>query len=477
MTGMGTRGFLVSAANKSSGKTTVTLGLCAVMHQRGLAVQSFKKGPDYIDPMWLGRAAGRPCINLDFHTQTPDEIAAAFQARALEADVAVIEGNKGLFDGVDPDGGNCTAALAGQLKLPVVLIIDSYGITRGIAPLLLGYQAFAGDVAIAGVVLNKVGGARHLTKLRQAVESYTDLPVLGAVDRRPEIEISERHLGLIPTNEAAGADALVAGIARLIESSVDVERLLQLAAPIAAAPAQASLRKSSGAPVRIGIARDAAFGFYYPDDAAALETCGAELVPFDCLKDKHLPSVDGLFIGGGFPENHLDALSDNMTLRGEIRAAIEGGLPAYAECGGLLYLARSLEMGEKRRHMVGVIPADGVMNERPVGRGYMRLSETGAGFWPEASTPALKEFPAHEFHYASLKGDLSELPFAYDVVRGFGLDGRRDGLMIHNLLACFAHQRDTAANRWAERFVGFARRVKSDAIAVRPAAPETALTG
>ncbi|NQV55782.1 MAG: cobyrinate a,c-diamide synthase, partial [Rhodospirillales bacterium] len=368
---MYTQGFLISAANKSSGKTTLTVGLCATLTDRGLAVQPFKKGPDYIDPMWLAQASARPCFNLDYHTQTDEEITNQFYTHAGQADIAIVEGSKGLFDGVDPSGGNCTAALAELLSLPVVLVIDTYGITRGIAPLLLGYQSFAGAVPIAGVILNKVGGARHEEKLRQAAENYTDIPVLGAIGRHRKIEIAERHLGLIPTNETAEAETLISSIRDVVQEGVDVDRLLELAAALPAEPSANDPAPSNFEPLRIAIAQDAAFGFYYPDDLAAFEAGGAELVAFDTMKDTRLPHVDGLFIGGGFPENHIKALEANHSLRREICAAIKAGLPAYAECGGLLYLARSLENNGVRGDMAGVIPADGVMNEKPIGRGYV----------------------------------------------------------------------------------------------------------
>jgi cobyrinic acid a,c-diamide synthase len=210
-------------------------------------------------------------------------------------------------------------------------------------------------------------------------------------------------------------------------------------------------------PVRLGIARDAAFGFYYPGDLDALEAAGAELVSFDALHADHLPQVDGVFIGGGFPETHMEALAANTNLRRELHDAIEAGLPAYAECGGLMYLARGIEWNGRRAGMVGVIPADIVMHSRPVGRGYVHLRETGRGLWPRPPAPQAPLIHAHEFHYSSVENLAPGVEFAYEVERGHGIDGRHDGIVYKNLLASFAHLRDVAGNPWARRFVDFVR--------------------
>lgn len=446
--------LLISAAHKSSGKTTVSLGLCAALAARGLVVQPFKKGPDYIDPMWLGQAAGRPCHNLDFHTMTHAEILTAVGHYGADADITLIEGNKGLYDGLDLDGSNSNAALATLTQTPVVLVLDARGMTRGIAPLILGYQAFDPQVSIAGVILNQLGGSRHEAKLRAVIEHYTDLPVLGGVHRDAALEIVERHLGLIPSNEDAAARSRIDRISRLIAAQVDLDRLLGVAGDktITHAPPHAAV---PGTPVRIGIARDAAFGFYYPDDLDALQRAGATLVPIDTLHDTRLPDIDGLFIGGGFPESRMQALQANGELRSQIREAIAGGLPAYAECGGLMYLARSLSWQGTRCEMVGAIPGDVVMHERPQGRGYVQLRETGHAPWPAPHPSGV--IAAHEFHYSSLENVPPGLDYAYQVVRGTGIDGRHDGLVINNLVACYSHMRDTAQHHWAGRFVAFVR--------------------
>ncbi|HUG77008.1 MAG TPA: cobyrinate a,c-diamide synthase [Burkholderiales bacterium] len=450
--------LFISAAHKSSGKTTVCIGLCAALRARGEAVQPFKKGPDYIDPLWLGLAAGRPCYNLDAYLMGAEEIRAQVVRGMRGATLGIVEGNKGLYDGLDLDGSNSNAAMAALLGTSVVLVIDARGMTRGIAPLILGYQAFDRNIRIAGVILNQLGGSRHEAKLRAVIQHYTGVPVLGAVQHDERMTIAERHLGLVPSNEAQGARSRIDEIAAHIAAQVDLDQLLAVsrqAAPLqGGAPAP---HAAAGPPVRIGIARDAAFGFYYPGDLEALHAAGAELVSFDALHAEHLPKMDGVFIGGGFPETHMEALAANANLRRELHDAIEAGLPAYAECGGLMYLARGIEWNGRRAGMVGVIPADIVMHSRPVGRGYVHLRETGRSPWPQPGVQDSQPIRAHEFHYSSVENLAPGAEFAYDVERGHGIDGRHDGIVHKNLLASYAHLRDVAGNPWARRFVDFVR--------------------
>ncbi len=455
--------LLISAARKSSGKTTITLGLCAALTARGYVVQPFKKGPDYIDPMWLGEAAGRPCHNLDFYTMDIDEVRETFARHKRDADIALIEGNKGLYDGLDLDGSNSNAALAALLDAPVVLVIDARGMTRGIAPLILGYQAFDRNVRIAGVILSQLGGSRHEGKLRAVIEHYTDVPVLGAVHHDPKLQIMERHLGLVPSDEANDAANRIKCIADTVAQQVDIERVRALAADANAIVAPTPVPRAGHVrpDVRIGIARDAAFNFYYPGDLEAMRAAGAELVAFDTLRQSGLPDIDGLFIGGGFPEMHMAALERNAKLRSEIRGAINAGMPAYAECGGLMYLARNLTWKEQTCEMVGAVPTDVVMHDRPMGRGYVRLKETGKGPWPLLDQNGRPhELCAHEFHHSSLENLGDGIDFAYHVLRGTGIDGKRDGIVYKNVLASYAHLRDVECHHWTVRFVNYVRSCK-----------------
>jgi len=454
--------LLVSAAHKSSGKTTVSIGLCAALAARGLRVQPFKKGPDYIDPMWLGQASGRPCFNLDPYLMSPEQIRSLFAPHDAQADVSVIEGNKGLYDGLALDGSNSNAALAHLLDLPVVLVIDARGMTRGIAPLILGYQAFDRNIRIAGVILNQLGGSRHEAKLRAVIEHYTDVPVLGAIAHDPLLSVTERHLGLMPSHEADDAAQRIRAIGERIAAQVDIQKVMDIAAsakplPTPAIEPRAAAARPSAQRVRIGLARDKAFGFYYPDDLAALEAAGAELVPFDTLNDPALPEVDGLFIGGGFPEMFMAELQANASLREHIASAIEAGLPVYAECGGLMYLARSITWRGRTCRMVGAIPGDVTMHDKPVGRGYVTLATTPAAPWPAQQASGARELRGHEFHYSSLDNLAPGVRFAYRVTRGHGVDGQHDGIVHRNLLASYAHLRSIGADGWAGQFVDFVR--------------------
>jgi cobyrinic acid a,c-diamide synthase len=389
--------MLISAAHKSSGKTMVSIGVCAALRQRGHVLQPYKKGPDYIDPMWLGQAAGRACRNLDLYLMQPDDVRSTY-ARHRTA-VNLVEGNKGLYDGLALDGSNSNAALAKLLGLPVFLVLDARGMTRGIAPLILGYQAFDTDIQIAGVILNNLGGSRHEAKLRAVIEHYTDVPVIGAIHHDERLCIIERHLGLMPSNESPAAVTKIEQIGAIVAERVDLDRLLALSqrAPAAIGRQEKTEVLPQGERIRIGIARDRAFGFYYADDLDALEAAGAELVPFNTLRDENLPQVDGLYIGGGFPETCATELEANHTLRAQIRQAIAGGLPTYAECGGLMYLSRSIRYQDRSYQMVGAIPGDVQMHDQPVGRGYVHLKESAAHPWPRPHDPA-DQIRAHEFH-------------------------------------------------------------------------------
>jgi cobyrinic acid a,c-diamide synthase len=456
--------LLLSAAHKSSGKTTVSVGLCAALKQRGLAVQPFKKGPDYIDPMWLGQACGRDCRNLDLFLMPQDEIVSMFRRFSTGTSISVVEGNKGLYDGLALDGSNSNAALAYMLGLPVVLVIDARGMTRGVAPLILGYQAFDRNIRIAGVILNNLGGTRHEAKLRAVIEHYTDVPVVGAVQSDARLNIGERHLGLVPNRELGDAPRRIEEIGTIIAEQVDLNRVIEIARntlPLMPALPATPTRHAYQHRVRIGVARDKAFGFYYPDDLDALRSAGAEIVTIDTLHDPQLPDVDGMFIGGGFPEVFMDDLEANASLREQVRNAVEAGLPVYAECGGLMYLARTLTWKGRTCRMVGAIPADAVMHDKPVGRGYVCLAETGLSPWPASGGAPAGEVRGHEFHYSSLENLGPDVEFAYRVLRGHGVNGEHDGLVHRNVLASYAHLRSVGGVNWAARFVLFVAQQKS----------------
>jgi cobyrinic acid a,c-diamide synthase len=448
--------LFISAAHKSSGKTTITLGLCRALRESGLVVQAFKKGPDYIDPIWHALASGRPSYNLDFHMMREGEILDLFARHADTADICLIEGNKGLYDGMDVEGSNSNAALARLLGAPVVLVLDSVGITRGIAPLVLGYQAFDPEINIVGVILNKVGGPRHEEKLRAVIERYTDVKVLGAVRMDSELAIVERHLGLMPGNESDQAEARITAIADRIRAQVDLSALQACAGAFnrrQASPRSAGSESCIGDGLRLAYANDKSFGFYYQEDLDTLRRAGVELIALNTLSDASLPDVDGLIIGGGFPEMFIPQLAGNQALRGAISMAVETGMPVYAECGGLMYLSRSLRWNQQVGEMVGVIPGDAVMGARPVGRGYAVLEQTASMPWPTKHLSHAASLPAHEFHYSHLENLQTGLTYAYRVLRGQGIDGMFDGYVRNNLLASYCHRRGSGPDGWIEPFL------------------------
>ena len=445
--------LLISAANKSSGKTVLTLGICALLRNKGLNVQAFKKGPDYIDPMWLAKATQRNCYNLDFWTQTQQEITSTFAAYGGNADISIIEGNKGLHDGLATDGSNSNAALAKLLNAPVVLILDTRGTIRGVAPLLLGYQKFDSNVNIAGVILNFVGGSRHAAKLTNVLEHYTDVPILGTVQRSTELELVERYLGLMPSNEDKLAQDKVTRIANNIENQIEIDNILKISQTASTVPTtkQAGPKTQSNN-LKIAYAKDEAFGFYYADDLDEFARQGVQLIPFDTLNDTKLPDADALFIGGGFPEKRMQQLANNTQLKQNIFNAIDRGLPAYAECGGLMYLCSSIKFASEKCSMVGIIDADCEMFEKPIGRGYTLLEKNADHLWENYSTNPI---PGHEFHYSKLTRLSNDFKYAFTVKRGFGVNGEQDGIIYKNLIACYAHQRNTSQNQWIPNFIEF----------------------
>lgn len=444
--------LLLSAANKSSGKTVLSIGICAALRAQGHAVQSFKKGPDYIDPMWLSNATQRSCYNLDFWTQSDKEIKTSLNTHSNDVNISIIEGNKGLHDGLAADGSNSNAALAKLIGAPVILVLDTRGTIRGVAPLLLGYQQFDPAVNIAGVILNFVGGERHAAKLRTVIERYTDIPILGMVQRNAELELVERYLGLMPSNEDNFADKKITRIATIITEQVDLEKIITIANTAKNIQANSKDKLNKLYDLKIAFAKDEAFGFYYADDLDTFDQLGAQLIPFDTLHDSALPQADGLFIGGGFPEKRMQELAANISMKQSIHKAIENGLPSYAECGGLMYLSKSIKYENQQSEMVGIIQADCEMHTKPIGRGYTLLQNNQQHPW---STIQNTELPGHEFHYSKLTNTPANTTYAYQVNRGFGVNGEHDGIVYKNLLACYAHQRNTQQNQWISNFLEY----------------------
>lgn len=444
---------MISAPRKSSGKTTLTLGISAALIEQGSKIRVFKKGPDYIDPMWHRAVTGFPCYNIDSYWMDDEECRDIFIRHGCEADLNIVEGNHGLHDGLDLSGQNSGAHLAKLLQIPVILVVDSSGMNRGVAAIVLGHQKMDPDVQFGGVILNNVASPRQAKKQIAAIEHYCGIPVLGTLPRTAEIQIKERHLGLTTTHEISAVKKVVASIAAIVKENCDLDKIKSAANILS--NAQSSMMGSSVAEspkARIAVAYDKSFCFYYEENFNALRKAGAELVYFDTFSDPQLPEVDGIYIGGGFPESYLQELEDNHRLRNDIKVKINNGMPAYAECGGLMYLTNSIEREGIKKNMVGVIPADVLFQKKPVGKGYVELNTFSRKCWFNSS----ELIKGHEFHYSRLINIGSEIEYNYRVRRGTGIDGEFDGIVHKNLLASYAHIHSSCAPDWAKQFVGAA---------------------
>lgn len=450
--------LVVAAPQGRSGKTTVTLGLCAALAAQGLVVQPFKKGPDYIDPSWLTEAAGRACRTLDpFFLDSPDRLRQAFLKGSAGAGICVVEGNHGLYDSLDDEGSTSTAAVARHLwHAPVILVVNTARMSRSVAALVKGYQSFEPDTPLAAVILNNVARTRHELKLRRAIERHCGLPVVGALPRQESLTIPDRHLGLVPRAENERLVPAIAACRRAAEQYVDLQAVVSIACtapPIPVKSRPTAVKKTAETAVRIGVIRDRAFTFYYPENLEALEEAGAELVFIDALHTSSLPDVGGLVIGGGFPEIFLEELSANVRLRQSIRQAAEAGLPIYAECGGLMYLARRIFWGGRSAEMVGALPCDVELTGRPQGHGYVIAQALpGNPFFTAGAVVR-----GHEFHNSRVINWEGQIPVAYHLTRGNGLGGGRDGLVYRHILASYTHLHAAGSPGWAEGLVARAR--------------------
>lgn len=446
--------LVIAALRGGAGKTLVTLGLIAAWKRhRGIRVVPFKKGPDYIDAGWLSMAAQQPCYNLDPFLMSSADIWRSFVERSSRGDVGVVEGNRGLFDGVDVQGSCSTAELAKLLGAPVVLVLDATKTTRTAAALVLGCQQLDPGVRIAGVILNQVAGRRHEQVLRGAIGKYCALPVLGVVPKDQGNFFPERHLGLIPPQEHGRIDEAMGFAAQMARDCLDLEGLwevAQQAEPLGLAGSTRPLvvDNVNRMPV-IGVLRDAAFQFYYPENLEALVDRGATLVEMSALNDGCLPTLDALYIGGGFPETHLEQLAGNLAFMRSLRSAIDEGLPVYAECGGLMYLCRGIYNQDRYFPMVGVFPQDVVMESKPQGHGYTTMECVADNpFFPKGMM-----LKGHEFHYSRVIAHDQSLPLVFRMSKGQGIVTGWDGLCYKNVLASYTHLHALGNEHWVEAMV------------------------
>ncbi len=479
-------GAVIAALRGGSGKTIFSVGIIAALRRQNLTVAPFKKGPDYIDAGWLALAAGRPCYNLDTFLIDSQIIQHSYTEHSQDADIAMIEGNRGLYDCIDTHGETSTAELAKLLDLPLILCIDGTKTTRTMAAVVSGCMQFDPDLKLKGVVLNRVAGPRHERILRDSIEYHCGVPVLGAIPRQRSQQFPERHMGLVPTFEHEWAHEAVAFISDLAERYIDLDAVRQVAAgtyqwepedrppnvcsdirfktppreeqakritrvrdhiaeSIQSAPPPSRPPTPAGS-VRIGVLRDSAFQFYYPENLEALEKAGAELVFTSPLSEADLPEVDALYIGGGFPETHADQLDANRTYASQILTLADQGMPIYAECGGLMYLGEKIVLEGRDYAMTGVLPIVFGLSKRPQGHGYTIVRIDGRNpFYEDGSI-----IKGHEFHYSTVEqynGDDVEMVFSMQ--RGTGFVDRRDGLCRAAWQRPFPHRRRCIAPRWS----------------------------
>ena len=491
--------IIIAALRGGSGKTILSIGLMAALSKAGQSIAPFKKGPDYIDAGWLALAAGRPCYNLDSFLLTEADNLKSFFSHCTGHDLAVIEGNRGLYDGIDPAGSTSTAELAKLLKAPVLLCVDCTKITRTMAAVVSGCCRFDPDVMIRGVILNRVANARHEQKLRDSIEHYCHLPVLGAIPRLGRQHFPERHLGLVPSAEHQWATGAVEAAMEIAEKHLDLPAIEALArqAPELNSETKRRLKekgerlkekgkrtKDEGTVVRIevrgqtkselaslnaapgdlqpvssvqpskpriGVIKDSAFQFYYPENIEALQIHGAEVVFISPLKETVLPELDGLYIGGGFPETHARQLAANRSFCRQLKALARNGFPIYAECGGLMYLGEKMVLEGKSYPMTGIFSLVFDFFKRPQGHGYVVASvEHENPYFPVGS-----EIRGHEFHYSRVSEGSAPGPDAlvFRMQRGTGIQDDRDGLVYKNVLATYIHIHALGTPRWGEAFV------------------------
>ena len=470
--------IIIAALRGGSGKTLLSIGITAALSVSGKSIAPFKKGPDYIDAGWLALAADRPCYNLDSFLLDQDQNLHSFLSHSIHCDISVIEGNRGLYDGIDLEGSTSTAELAKLIKCPVVLCVDCTKITRTMAAVVAGCIQFDPQVSIKGVILNRVANARHEKKLRDTIEHYCGIPVLGAIPKLTQQHFPERHLGLVPTPEHDWAKDSIDAVTIIAQEHLDLDAIVKIAEqaptlnaecgmrnagssnqlPIAIDPEPACPAKRTGrsretsvqSKPRIGILKDSAFQFYYPENIDALTAGGAEVVFVSPLKDRELPELDGLYIGGGFPETHAQQLADNTKFSARLKALVEDGFPIYAECGGLMYLGENLVLEGKPYPMAGILPLTFDFFKRPQGHGYTIFKVERENPYFDVGT----EIRGHEFHYSRVSnwtGDKNELVFS--MKRGVGIDKDRDGMVYKNVLATYTHVHAVGTPQWGVALV------------------------
>lgn len=452
--------LVIAGLSGDAGKTLVSLALLLAARRAGIPVRAFKKGPDYIDAAWLAWASGHPARNLDSFLLGFPGVVRSFTRTASTEGLNLIEGNRGLYDGADPQGTHSTVALAKALQAPVILVVDAAKTTRTVAACVFGCQKLDPQVTIAGVILNHASGQRHQRVIREAIEADCGIPVLGAIPNLTDGNLlPDRHLGLVtPAEHPSSGSDLENRLCDLVVPHLDLEKLLEVSRHAPCLSSRRELNVSRPRTVTIGYFKDSAFTFYYPENLEALEAAGAKLLPLDSLRAAQLPEhLDALYIGGGFPETHAAALSRNRALLASIKEMAAAGLPVYAECGGLMLLSRAIRMGGRRYAMAGVLPFEVEVCRKPQGHGYVALRvDRENPFFPLGL-----EIKGHEFHYSRIAAGGIVPQAVCSVVRGDGCGGGGDAIVSGNVWAAYTHIHALGTPEWAQGMVtaaqGYAR--------------------
>lgn len=454
--------IVLAGLSGGTGKTIVTLGLCRAFRNQGRIVKPFKKGPDYIDARWLGLASGHYATNLDPFLMSNDKLISLFLEKGQGADISIVEGNRGLFDGKDVDGSCSTAELARIIKAPVILTIDCTKMTRTVAAIVAGCKAFEAGFNLAGVILNRTAGERHRNILKDSIESYTDIPVLGMLPKLKDNPIPERHMGLVSNTEYGAVDKALDTLGQMAEDCLDLDAISKIAHEASAElnsaeSAWTGIELSSVAKPVIGVVRDEALWFYYEENIEALRRAGAEIKELSIYSSEPWPEIHGLYLGGGFPETLAKEISQNIDIREHVRSLADSGLPIFAECGGFMYLGRDVEYEGKKYAMSGVLDLSTRLCARPQGLGYT----SGTIVHDNPFFPVGSEVIGHEFHYSLCvdnKEDYSK--YALDMSRGRGMADGHDGLIRNNIYAGYNHIHALSMPCWANNFVKAAAEYK-----------------
>ncbi len=476
-------GVVIAGLKGGSGKTIISLGITAAWTAQNITVAPFKKGPDYIDAGWLSRAAGRPCYNLDTYLCTQSVVRNSYFTHTRSRDIAMVEGNRGLYDGIDMDGTTSTGELAKLLDLPVVLVLDCTKSTRTIAAVLMGCVQFDPDIHIGGVILNRLAGKRHEGKVRANIERYCNIPVLGALPKLKQEDFPERHMGLVPSQEHGEGDRSLERAGQVAHDNIDLDAIYRMAfaykgcdrmsdagqgdenssasescLSIDTKPIAAVLDPGTNDPVTIGIVRDSAFQFYYPDNIEALELLGAKITYISPLSQTTIPDVDAIYMGGGFPETHAAQLSSNTSFLSALKTLSRKGLPIYAECGGLIFLGESICLDHCVYPMTGILPIRFGLSSRPQGHGYTEVEVVNDNPFYEKG----EILRGHEFRYSKvLSIDFENSAMAFNMVRGKGILEKKDGFFRDMTFGTYTHIHALGSLSWAPSLMARARAFKS----------------